>query len=118
MKSADSTLQPSVREELVLLAANLLSSARGLLDEPKDYGPMRCLGAASRVLELLEQEEASEPRLVAVRTRIDDVLTGPQNHDHTADFLDGLCEQVAVVVTQFAQPDRPSGGGPETRGSK
>ncbi|MEV7194541.1 DUF6092 family protein [Streptomyces sp. NPDC093510] len=92
-----------MREDLVLLAANLLSSARGLLDEPKDYGPMRCLGAACRVFELLEQEEASDPRLVAVRTRIEDVLTGPQNHDHTADFLDNLCEQVAAVVTEPAR---------------
>ncbi|MFH8606959.1 DUF6092 family protein [Streptomyces sp. NPDC018029] len=91
-----------MREDLVLLAANLLSSARGLLEEPKNYGPMRCLGAAGRVLELLEEADASEPRLVAVRTRIDDVLTGPQNHEHTSDLLENLCEQVAVAVTQPA----------------
>lgn len=103
MTSSDSTLPSPVREELVLLVGNLLASARGLLDEPKDYGPMRCLGAACRVLELLEQAEASEPRLVTVRKRIEDVLTGPQNHEHTAGFLDELCEQVAVAVTRPAE---------------
>ncbi|MGW0535060.1 DUF6092 family protein [Streptomyces sp. NPDC003032] len=87
-----------MREDLVLLAAHLLTSARGLLKEPKDYGPLRCLSAACQVLELLEQAQASEPRLVHVRTEIEDVLIGPQNHQNLAGFLDDLCEQVAVAV--------------------
>ncbi|WP_409239777.1 DUF6092 family protein [Streptomyces sp. PA5.6] len=116
MKSSDDALPPPVREDLVLLTGYLLSSARGLLDEPESYGPMRCLGAAGRVLELLEDMRESEPRLVAVRAQIEDVLTGPQNHQHTAGFLDELCERVAVVVKQPAQGEAGEQGKTGTRG--
>ncbi|WP_320775090.1 DUF6092 family protein [Streptomyces sp. CRN 30] len=100
MKSSDSTLPAPLREELLLLAGNLLCSARGLLQEPQNYGPMRCLGAAARVLDLLDEAQAGEPRLDAVRARIEEVLTGPQNHEHSPDLLDSLCEQVATVVKE------------------
>ncbi|MET9545747.1 DUF6092 family protein [Streptomyces sp. NPDC006627] len=96
-----------MREDLVLLAAHLLTSARGLLKEPKDYGPMRCLNAAGQVLELLERAQGSEPRLDTVRARIEDVLVGPQNQQDLPAFLDELCEELAVAVKR-SDPVRAS----------
>lgn len=45
----------AARREMYLLACYLVSSARGLVDEPKAYGPLRLVDAASRLIGLLER---------------------------------------------------------------
>lgn len=53
MSSRDREQLPAALEELV---GFLIVSARGLMDEPSDYGPMRLLDAAGRMVEALEAQ--------------------------------------------------------------
>ncbi|MGM9548669.1 MAG: DUF6092 family protein [Faecousia sp.] len=45
----------------------MLTSAAGLPEEPKSYGPLRMIEAASRLAALLLQENPKDPALNAVR---------------------------------------------------
>jgi hypothetical protein len=46
------------------LLAYLASSARGLLDEPREYGPLRCLDAMRRLIEFsLETGLVEDPEV-------------------------------------------------------
>lgn len=93
--------EPDIRqagEELLLLAAYLLSSGRGLLDEPRQYGTFRCLDAARRVLALAAGTGPHHPELDALRGRMDDVMCGAMG-DHELDtLLDQLCDRLASVL--------------------
>lgn len=104
MKSGDRVLpQARLHEELALLAAYLLSSGRGLLEEPADYGAYRCTDAARRVLDLLEQTGGHNPGLHAVRRSLDDVMFAPMGGDvDMAEILDGLCERLIDALREPA----------------
>ncbi|MFD7665061.1 DUF6092 family protein [Streptomyces sp. NPDC059788] len=93
---------PQLSEGLALLAGFLLSSARGLMDEPGFYGVFRCMDGARRTLELLEASGAHDPRLAAVRAEIERVATGPQRPLDASDLLDDLCRRVAHAVREPA----------------
>ncbi|WP_433272185.1 DUF6092 family protein [Actinosynnema sp. CS-041913] len=87
-----------MREGLALLASYLLSSARGLLDEPPDYGHFRCMDGARRALELLDAESGKDPRVIAVRTRLDELSSAAMNTQDITGPLDDLCLEMARVV--------------------
>lgn len=97
--SAGGTDDHRTDEELLLLAAYLLSSGRGLLQEPRDYGPLRCLDAARRVLGLRSRLGAPDsPELVSLRSRMDGVMCGAMG-DHELDvLLDELCDRLAAAL--------------------
>jgi len=89
-----------VEEELLLLTAYLLSSGRGLLDEPRQYGTFRCLDAARRVLGILGRIGPVRPEFDALRERMDDVMCGAMA-DHELDvLLDQLCEGLAAALEE------------------
>ncbi|WP_414167391.1 DUF6092 family protein [Streptoverticillium reticulum] len=93
--------QNRLHEEIALLAAYLLSSGRGLLEEPADYGAFRCADAARRTLEILERAGASTPELTAVRERLDGVMFSPMGGDiDLAGILDELCLQTATALQE------------------
>ncbi|MEV5599207.1 DUF6092 family protein [Streptomyces sp. NPDC052496] len=98
MSDSASSNPPQLNEGLALLAGFLLSSARGLMDEPGFYGVFRCMDGARRTLELLEASGAHDPRLAAVRAEIERVATGPQQPLDAAELLDDLCRQVAHAI--------------------
>ncbi|MFD8462304.1 DUF6092 family protein [Streptomyces antimycoticus] len=78
MNAGAETLPPTrLHEEIALLAAYLLSSGRGLLEKPADYGSYRCADAARRALLLLEQAGGDSARLEAVRKSLDDLMFAP-----------------------------------------
>lgn len=108
-----------VAEDVTLLAAFLLSSARGLLDEPAEYGVARCADGARRALELLEDVcGVREPGLVAIRQRLEDAMSGPMDESGLAALLDGACDDIVSVLTDEAgrrvRPQRP---GDQLKGS-
>jgi hypothetical protein len=89
-----------VVEDVTLLAAFLLSSGRGLLDEPAEYGVARCADGARRALELLEDAcGVREPRLVSLWQRLEEAMSGPMDEAGLAALLDGACEDVVSVLT-------------------
>ncbi|WP_238413131.1 DUF6092 family protein [Saccharothrix deserti] len=102
----DSTHVP-LEEGIFLLACYLLSSARGLLDEPPEYSPSRCMDGARRALQLLEEHWAEDPRLSAVRAQVEELLYAPMNPSdpvELASTLDALCGDLAEVCSA---PDCP-----------
>jgi hypothetical protein len=91
--------QARLHEEVALLAAYLLSSGRGLLDEPADYGVFRCTDGARRALELLEQIGGGTPELTDVRQRLDTVMFTPMGSDlDLKTILDNLCGDMASAL--------------------
>ncbi|MFH8552981.1 DUF6092 family protein [Streptomyces celluloflavus] len=103
MKSGEKTLpQDRLHEEIALLAAYLLSSGRGLLDEPADYGAYRCADAARRTLGILEQAGASTPQLSGIRHRLDEIMFSPMGGNlHLREILDDLCLQLAGTLKEL-----------------
>ncbi|WP_240979722.1 DUF6092 family protein [Streptomyces sp. HNM0574] len=103
---------PELAREALLLAAFLLSSGRGLLDEPPAYGPARCADGARRALELLALCGPPDPRLTHVRERLEDALCGPMADVDLPELLRSTCGQVLDVVAETAESStRPAAPG-------
>ncbi|MFC8919591.1 DUF6092 family protein [Streptomyces sp. NPDC057116] len=94
----------SLHADLASLAAYLLSAGRGLLQEPAAYSTVRCMDAARRTLGILETHTAADPRLVALRSRLDELVTGPQDikAPSVAGLLDDLCLTMAPIIKESA----------------
>ncbi|MFI5775709.1 DUF6092 family protein [Nocardia sp. NPDC051570] len=90
--------RPQIGEELLLLAAYLLSSGRGLLEEPADYGPTRCLDAARRVLALTADLGMTDPGLDEVRKDLEDFMFAPMGERDLETVLEDLCGKLATVL--------------------
>ncbi|WP_445397816.1 DUF6092 family protein [Streptomyces sp. LE64] len=98
MSSGETTAWP-VDEELLLLAAYLLSSGRGLIDEPQQYGPFRCIDAARRVLVLLRGRGAvTHEELERVHAQLEDFMCGPMTPKDLPAFLDEVCGRLTVLL--------------------
>ena len=63
--------QINPQEETFNLIAYMISSARGLYDEPPDYGSFRLLDAAGRLLEILDTSGELDPFLKNLKEEID-----------------------------------------------
>ncbi|WP_031516032.1 DUF6092 family protein [Streptomyces sp. NRRL F-5123] len=88
-----------MREELLLLAAFLLSSGRGLADEPAVYGQARCLDAARRTLALVEGLGGQDPAVTGLRTELEAFMTGPIGGCGDINtLLDSACDRLAEVL--------------------
>lgn len=88
----------SVDEELLLLAAYLLSSGRGLLDEPQVYGTFRCVDATRRVLVLLRRRGVGHEELDRLHRELEDFMCGPMTPRDLPVFLDDLCGRLTVLL--------------------
>jgi hypothetical protein len=97
MSSGETTPWP-VDEELLLLAAYLLSSGRGLLDEPQQYGPFRCIDAARRVLVMLRDLGVAHEELDTVHQQLEDFMCGPMTPKDLPAFLDDVCERFTALL--------------------
>ncbi|MGH3686840.1 MAG: DUF6092 family protein [Pseudonocardiaceae bacterium] len=101
MKPGDAPAPPHLREGIALLAAYLLSSGRGLFEEPPNYAIYRLLDGARRALELLETCGEPNPHLVSVRACLDGVFYGPLTERDYAVLTDDLCQQMANGLKYF-----------------
>jgi hypothetical protein len=86
----------SLRFELLAFLSYLAVSARGCLNEPKEYGPFRLVDGMSRLLEICEFAGLSGEGWAELRDYIDahklDVM------DEAADFAAFLDQVVARTV--------------------
>ena len=89
-----------VGEDLLLMAAYLLSSGRGLLEEPPHYAPLRCIDAARRILPLAARLGADSPGVQGLRAELDDVICGAMTDRDLAALLDHLCQRAASVLEE------------------
>ncbi len=80
-----------LRDDLFELFCFMISSARGLMDEPKDYGPFRIVDSISRLITILEKHQLADDFLTREKEKIEEgkysVMDG---EDKFREFLDGL----------------------------
>jgi len=79
-----------LRDELLLLVGFMLTSARGLVEEPKSYGPSRLLDAAVRVLDTMDEQIMLDQSLQEIKAQIDDERFGPMDDEGFVARLDDL----------------------------
>jgi len=79
-----------LRDDLLLLVGFMLTSARGLVEEPKGYGPSRLLDAAGRVLDMMEEHGMLDQSLQEIKAQIDDERFGPMDDEGFVARLDDL----------------------------
>jgi hypothetical protein len=69
----------------------LVVSARGLMDEPAEYGPMRLLDAADRLVQALEEQGFTTADSAAIRDGIEATLDAwDASSEDSAAALDAL----------------------------
>ena len=76
--------------ELLLLIGFMLTSAHGLVDEPKSYGPARLLEAAGRLLDMMEERGMLDDSLKEIKGIIDNERFGPMDEEGFPARLDQL----------------------------
>jgi hypothetical protein len=91
-----------LESEFVSHICLLAVSARGLIDEPKFYGPMRLLEAAQRLVELAENFGIHNELLAEVSNRIEEAPLDdlPEGEKEFVQFMDDL---VALLVDRIKQ---------------
>ncbi|WP_461865645.1 DUF6092 family protein [Thermococcus sp.] len=95
MKSTESIL----KDKHFQLLAFLITSARGCVDEPKLYGPLRLLDAASRLIDIMEDEGKSNDEILKLKELIEeniDVLM--YDEEEFIRLLDELAKQLAKII--------------------
>ncbi|MGB3906688.1 MAG: DUF6092 family protein [Anaerolineae bacterium] len=76
--------------ELLLLVGFLLTSAHGLVDEPRSYGPTRLLDAAGRLLAMMDERGMLDGSLREIRAEIDCELSASMDQERLLAKLDEL----------------------------
>lgn len=84
-----------LKEELFNLTAYMITSARGLYDEPADYGTFRLLDSAGRLLAIMESQGLSDPFLTDLKGAVDEEHEGNMDPDRQSDRLDQLVLKLA-----------------------
>jgi len=95
LKSMESIL----KDKHFQLLAFLITSARGCVDEPKLYGPLRLLDAASRLIDIMEDEGKSNDEILKLKELIEeniDVLM--YDEEEFIRLLDELAKQLAKII--------------------
>jgi len=95
LKSTESIL----RDKHFQLLSFLITSARGCVDEPKLYGPLRLLDAASRLIEIMEEEGKSTDEISKLKELIEeniDILM--YDEEEFIRLLDNLTRQLAKII--------------------
>lgn len=108
------------QEEAFELLAFLVTSARGLLDEPRAYGPRRLLRATQKLAGFLlpRADEEARPFLGDLQQLIDRLFPLPENDEQLGITLDACCEMAArELVRQACRQDYVKEGESWTSGT-
>lgn len=80
-----------LQEDIFHLLAFMLTSARGLYEEPPDYGAFRLLDTAGRLLEILQHQSLlSDPFLLDLKQKIDAEREASMDNERQQRALDEL----------------------------
>ncbi|HWQ84318.1 MAG TPA: DUF6092 family protein [Anaerolineales bacterium] len=85
----------NTQEELFNLVAYLITSARGLYDEPPDYGSFRLLDASGRLLEIMSTTGDLDPFLARLKEEIDAEREGSMDNDRQRQNLERWVIEIA-----------------------
>ena len=97
MKSTDDILNdPHFR-----LLAFLITSARGCVDEPVLYGPLRLVDAAARLIDIMEKEGKANEDILKLKELIEkkkDLVM--YDEEGFIEFLDELSKELARIIKE------------------
>jgi len=95
--------QSNLQKELFEIIGYLLTSARGLVDEPKMYGPFRIIEGVSRICRLLEKEESQYRDFYKkLREEIDrEKFTVMNNEEAFVNLLDKVVLEYAKQLKKY-----------------
>lgn len=85
-------------QDLFLLLGFMLSSARGLYDEPPGYGPIRLMDAARRLLTAMSKQSMLDPYLQRLQAALEEACAGTGSDDELRQHLDRLLAEYAVEL--------------------
>lgn len=88
-----------LKQELFLLTTYMISSARGLYDEPADYGIFRLIDSAGRLLTIMEAHGLNDPFITRIKQAIDDEREGNMDSDDQREHID----QIILAIVQEMQ---------------
>jgi len=88
-----------LKQELLDLAAFMVTSARGLYDEPADYGIFRLIDSAGRLLAVMEAQGLGDPFITRLKQAIDEEREGSMDSTGQQERLD----QIILEIVQEMQ---------------
>ena len=89
-----------LESEVISLICFLAVSARGLVDDPKIYGPMRLMEATQQLIDLAENCGVSNELLREVANRIEECPLDdlPEREEKFIQFMDDLIALLVIWV--------------------
>ena len=95
MKSTDDIL----KDDHFKLLAFLITSARGCVDEPVLYGPLRLIDAAARLIEIMKKEGKATPEIMELQKLIEEKKDLVMyDEEEFIKFLDELSQRIAILL--------------------
>ena len=89
-----------LKAELFSLIAYMITSARGLYDEPPDYGTFRLLDASGRLLEIMQTAGWLDPFLARLKEQVDEEREGEMDDARQHQRLDQWVVEIAHEMQQ------------------
>lgn len=84
-----------IKNELLLLVSYMITSARGLYDEPEEYGIFRLIDATGRLLAIMESSGMSDDFIATLREQIDEERDSSMDDDAQKRHLDMMVLKIA-----------------------
>jgi len=88
----------ALKDDLLLLVSYMLTSARGLYDEPADYGIFRLIDSAGRLLSVMESYGLADPFLSQLKQALDEEREGNMDQSNQRAHLDRM---ILDIVTEI-----------------
>ncbi|MET1102233.1 MAG: DUF6092 family protein [Pyrodictiaceae archaeon] len=84
------------------LLSFLITSARGCVDEPQLYGPLRLIDAAARLIDIMESEGLATPELLEIRRKIREGMNLVMfDEEGFIRLLDELSRDIAMIIKRY-----------------
>lgn len=84
-----------LKKELFNLIGYMITSARGLHDEPADYRTFRMIDTTGRLLEIMESQDLLNPFLEELKDAVDAERFGAMNEEGEIERLDAMVLKIA-----------------------
>ncbi|MBC7094450.1 DUF6092 family protein [Thermococcus sp.] len=95
MKNTESIL----KDDHFKLLAFLITSARGCVDEPPLYGPLRLVDAATRLIKVMKKEGKATPEILELQKLIEEKKDLVMyDEEEFINFLDELSKKLAEII--------------------
>lgn len=98
MKSTENIL----KDDHFKLLAFLITSARGCVDEPPLYGPLRLIDAAARLIKIMEKEGKATNELLKLQELIEKKMyLVMYDESEFISFLEDLSKRLAEIIKKL-----------------